>query len=848
MTSGGAGYNYVRKMAIEAAKAQLAKLTVGTAAINTQDCCQPASLDPTGTVATFADGTSQTVTPQGLPGSYNVICQGVNTYPEPQQFMLDGSKKKGYLLARTGTLDGTLDPTFGTVGSCLYVKPLGSSLLYQLPQILPSFIPPSQYQGVFSNNGNNLLVFSASYNPISGDNYLYYSVFPTFQTTTQDPNQPNYVYQYTSYVNADGTTTQNGVSQTWAATASSYVTAPGLALQSYNMTNTIREVSVVPKQGEQYADSIYQAFQNQDQSNFERFNPIVTEQIDYYGEGSGNSQSYPFFFESQTLGGNDLDTVSWQADTNNQLMFSDFAVNLGDDLTVQVLAGGVNTAIYYIDSENFQCVLTNTDDSFAFCEGCPEDVTSTQTSVGNFSYIYNFDYFYPKYSWTVNGPANPNNASVQINGLWDSLKKINGYITLTTESDTQIGSISNPDGCGADSGVPPGYYIEETINPGLTFLLVAEGDAYPDVAQTSLPGFISKSPFAGCNGGVGGPQTTYGGGSIGTDQITSVPYTANIDTYFDGTVNNDSPGSLVVFNDQIPAPDIWCSAKDSDGNYLLNLNGCFCGNEPGPLPPNQYFSCINYTTNCDTFLQEGPAANVFAWESAGFLLTQIASGNTIDGTLSPAYGFHYPLTSQIDTLVPSKLFRNQLTTSAGEVQQSFGVVYNVTTQQASGASYGNLTSNTYVNNALANMGLDLATAESLGLTLSDLQDLGGGGGDTSTTLTAYYCLLNNSNYGYNFSTIAVMAQLPDVTSDQLMFPYGTFPYTAKYLKAVSSYQFLGYSTKIVSGNTVDMLTLYNVQNESFPIFSGLTANVTTGKSATGINLTSDLIMDFTIQQ
>ena len=766
----------------------------------------------------------------------------------------DGSPAKGYILARTNTPDGQVDPYFNTNGSCLYVKRLGSSVKYQLPQILPSFIPTSTYQGVFSNDGNSLVMYSASYNANSGDNYLYYVIFPNFKLYSQPSGTGSYIWEYDNYTNADGTSSYAFIRNSWAATIQDVVgVVPpltsklgGISLYSYNMMTSIRPVSSVPQAGSQNANTIYQAFQNQDQSNFTRFNPIVYEEIDYYGEGAGNSPVYPWFYVSETLTGNDHETVNWQADPNNQLIFSDFVINLGNDLTLQVLAGGRNTALYYISSEQWTTTLDNTTNSYGFCQGCINDWTSHQVGQGYYSYIYN--YRLPTYTWTLN-----TSFSVLVNGLWDYTSVTNGYITVSPSGTNAAGQITNPDDCGVylapptQPANPP--WVQRTNFPNWTLLLQNSGTTptYP-TPFTFIPCFVETDPLEGCGGGSVAPQTEYSAGSIATDQIASAPFTKNQDIYFDGTVDNSSPGWNVIFNTQIPPPGFFPAATTvaNPTSPTISVNDCSCGilynqiRSSSTHPP--FLVGIYFTTNCDTFQQQGPYANVFAWEAGMYLLTDISPSFTV----SPCYGLHYPLASQTDNIITSQLFRNLSTDANNNTVASYGLTYELLTSHASGATYG---ASTYVNNALTQMGLDLATAESLGLTLADLQDLGGGGGGTSVATNIYYSQIINAENNFTPTTIAVFGSKPDAISDQIVFPPKSFPFNTYYLKTIDSYKFLGYTTSSQNNNApVDTITVYNVNSaeETKVIYSGNANNVTSSTVVYGSDITNDLIMDYII--
>ena len=180
----GAGYNYVRKKAIEAAKAQLSKLSVQNT-VNT-GACQPAQLSADRTQATFPDGTTQTVVPQGLPGDYAIVCNSVATVPEPIGSFLDSANPLGYgiqLVTTTAEPSGPLGPTIYT--SDAYLVDFKSGLKvhvfnsgdWQLPQI-----QPSGYTFSFSTNDPLFVTCDAS-----GKNLIFY----TFYSVTEEGAQEN---------------------------------------------------------------------------------------------------------------------------------------------------------------------------------------------------------------------------------------------------------------------------------------------------------------------------------------------------------------------------------------------------------------------------------------------------------------------------------------------------------------------------------------------------------------------------------------------------------------------------------------------------------------------------------
>lgn len=93
----GKGYDYTRKVALEAAKAQLDKL-LSSNAVKKSDCQVGLISNDLGQV-TYADGTQQILTGIiGQIGQALIVCNGIAINPEPVQVQLDAGGSKGMIV------------------------------------------------------------------------------------------------------------------------------------------------------------------------------------------------------------------------------------------------------------------------------------------------------------------------------------------------------------------------------------------------------------------------------------------------------------------------------------------------------------------------------------------------------------------------------------------------------------------------------------------------------------------------------------------------------------------------------------------------------------------------------
>lgn len=120
----GKGYDYVREVAIAAAQAQLAKLFKNNTL--TPGDCQVGRLNQTRTLATLPDGTQITVNPQGLVGDFAVICNGMAVVPEPTQVSTDDNRGAGLIIG--------FDQTAGQY----YLRHIGSANKAVIPMSTPT--------------------------------------------------------------------------------------------------------------------------------------------------------------------------------------------------------------------------------------------------------------------------------------------------------------------------------------------------------------------------------------------------------------------------------------------------------------------------------------------------------------------------------------------------------------------------------------------------------------------------------------------------------------------------------------------------------------------------------------
>lgn len=119
----GKGYEFTKKEALDAARILLQKL-IADNTVSPQDC-QVGLLNSTRTQATLPDGSTIDVVPEGLPGTYALICNGLVVVPEPTQVNISGQSNQGYVL-------GFDEPT-----NEYYLRKIGSPNIAIIPKTLP---------------------------------------------------------------------------------------------------------------------------------------------------------------------------------------------------------------------------------------------------------------------------------------------------------------------------------------------------------------------------------------------------------------------------------------------------------------------------------------------------------------------------------------------------------------------------------------------------------------------------------------------------------------------------------------------------------------------------------------
>jgi hypothetical protein len=145
----GSAYDYIKRQAIRNAKRKFSN--VNTSTTNVNPAYQIAKINQERTQATFADGTSQTISPAGIPNDYNIVMGGEAVQPAPNQYFLSGGSIKALVV---GIMP---DDSF-------YIRQLGDDVLYQIPTKglpgggLDPRILPSETQVKISPDGKAVLI------------------------------------------------------------------------------------------------------------------------------------------------------------------------------------------------------------------------------------------------------------------------------------------------------------------------------------------------------------------------------------------------------------------------------------------------------------------------------------------------------------------------------------------------------------------------------------------------------------------------------------------------------------------------------------------------------------------
>lgn len=798
----GKGYDYVRKVALEAAKAQMQKLVAQNAA-NPGDCqvgqlsAIPGNTTDGNTVqnmiANFPDGTSATVAVQGLPGDYVIVCAGIAVVPEPRQVQLDGLINNALILG------------FDSITNDLYVRKLGSALKYVIPKSLDggafafdSRIDPTQFQGRFASDGKALMIggffqdipteiappgqgiipfnppvdgsnngaYQVAYEGYSYHTFAQYAVFTDFSLSTDSNNVTSFNYgdSFGGYLDLTEETenkiaapTQQGLGS--AAVYRLYPSQADLYTPTQNTadgTAQFTEARFFPAVNQSFTTS-GDPFTFLDSIEVEETYFNIATSGDLQTVWSNDGQTYPLFMGKGQL---------WGCTPSN-LLYA-FNVDATGTYTLDIVSDITYATLYKIDSQRMQTYSTF---SFSIAarpdfgeDGEFADCYNNQLISQSYSNIYSpyYAYIQPFHNITfdryiVNGNINPIGAEqivISQGGTGTFLSDPNNpgkFLTVSgglTAVETDFGPI-----CAGGSECV--YFVLTSVGPDGKGICGGPGETESCI----LCGYVTDNNFQ---------VTDYDGTFFSIDD-------------FGPLFESGGYGSFFIFN-----RDGGCNPPACSGaNGFMSVMDSFFFNDSieGSFDGYRFGRGIASFNSALTISPDPDNPGTF---------------QIVDNYIGPSIAVSR-LTSPLSQNHLYEVFRSTTNTTACVYQLADPYVLPMPQSQP---SYQDLIDE--LNNPLAFDGVDVIDQNIIPPSAGG--NNGSGGFDMFFWSSPYVTLaggitVNQSNY----------VQPPDVFTDTILSPHGTWPFADQLLKGADSYVVQGYSfVQDEDGNIEETIVSYNI--------------------------------------